>query len=179
MLTLLLTMVDTPEKAEVLTRLYEKYEKKIYAAAFRVLGSRLDAEEITLETFEYLIRRWDTLDLSNDKGVKVFLFEVATHKALDLRKKQGHTESLEDHPTLAAADTPHTTLEGAENVARLASFIDKLPDEEREAMLLSFSIGLPVREIADLLGKPKSTVYHALSRAKGKVLTYLREENRV
>ena len=49
--------------AEVLAALYEEHARQVLAAAFRVTGSRQDAEDVLQTVFLRLMRRWNQLEL--------------------------------------------------------------------------------------------------------------------
>ena len=59
MLAICLAMLETERDQRRFTRLYEAYEKKIYAVALRLLGDQPRAEDAAQQTWLQLLRRWE------------------------------------------------------------------------------------------------------------------------
>ncbi len=57
MLAICLAMLETERDQRRFTRLYEAYEKKIYAVALRLLGDQPRAEDAAQQTWLQLLRR--------------------------------------------------------------------------------------------------------------------------
>jgi RNA polymerase sigma-70 factor (ECF subfamily) len=80
------------------------------------------------------------------------------------RQRTAPTRSLP--PALAAAQRgPAADLERRELRQRVASAVEALPAEEREAIVLRHFHDLNAGEIADVVGRPRTTVQSCLARA--------------
>ena len=133
-------------------------------------ADRADADEAVQETFLklYLQFRKNT-EVTN---VRAWVFAVARNCVRDARKSARYqrTVALGDAP--AEGNPEHDALL-AERSLRLGEAVGRLPERERECILLRSS-GLRYREIAEILGIETNSVGAALHRA----VTRLREELR-
>jgi RNA polymerase sigma-70 factor (ECF subfamily) len=135
-----------------------------------------DADDAIQETFLRLYRHLEKNgDRSNLYG---WVFQVARNYLRDVRKstRQQRTVHLDDATSRdgGMADSQHSPEHCAlddERTRRLHAAIEKLPEQQRECMLLRSS-GLRYREIAGVMGIDISNVGALVHRAS----TRLREE---
>lgn len=159
-------------EADALEALVERYSPRVYALLFRLTGSREVAEDFLQETFLRVVR---TIGEYEHVGrFEAWLFRIAANLARDYarqRRRVGPVASLTspdeqggstrptDPAVTAAADE---RIESQELSARLASAMARLPDADREILLLRHYSELSFREVAEILGVPLGT---ALARA--------------
>ena len=72
--------------------------------------------------------------------------------------------------------TPSRELVTQEEIERIESSFDRLPEDYREVILLSRVVGLPRAEIAREMGKSEDQVRGLLSRALARLAGFLEEE---
>lgn len=142
-----------------------RWERPIYALAYRVIGREEDARDVVQETFLRAFR-----SLGGFKGQAKFsswIYRIALNLCRDWIRKQKRTPVLQapegvDVIELAADTGPTESIEDL--VARkamsavVARVMETLPDEQRTAIVLKEYQGLTFQEIADLQGCPLSTV---------------------
>jgi RNA polymerase sigma-70 factor (sigma-E family) len=159
---------------QAVSALYEAHAVGLIRLAVVVLGDRPAAEDVVQEAFCGLYRRWEQLD---DKSKALSYVRSATlngcrselrHRIRDERR--GH------HPdTLSAvASAEHAALIGEEH-HQVLSALRRLPDRQREALVLRFYLDLTEPEIAAAMGISHGTVKSTTSRALA-ALTRLLEE---
>jgi RNA polymerase sigma-70 factor (ECF subfamily) len=120
-----------------------------------LLGNLHDAEDGLQEVFiKYLSRG----PAPSDQAA-AWLFQVARNQALNvIRERHRRTAREQAHePGPPPADPAHAAGEN-EAVARIGECLSQLPLESREMLYLRVAEGLSVRQIAERLGTPKSTV---------------------
>ena len=142
-----------------------RWERPIYALAYRVIGREEDARDVCQETFLRAYR-----SLAGFKGQAKFsswLYRIALNLCRDWIRRERRTpvsqvpEGL-DLADIAAERGPVESIE--ELVARhdltrvVAKAMEELPDEQRTAIILKEYHGMTFQEIADLQGCPLSTV---------------------
>jgi RNA polymerase sigma-70 factor (ECF subfamily) len=146
-------------------QLIRRWERPIYALAYRTIGREDDARDVCQETFLRAYRA-----LQGFKGQAKFsswLYRIALNLCRDWMRKQRRTPVVAlpedvDVSELAAAQGPVETIEAL--VARrelsraVAKVMATLPEEQRTAIILKEYHGLTFQEIADLQGCPLSTV---------------------
>lgn len=145
-------------------QLVVRWERPIYALAYRVIGREEDARDVCQETFLRAFRA-----LSGFKGQAKFsswLYRITLNLCRDWIRRERRTPIVQapdgtDLVTLAA-DDPSDSIEdlvAQRDLGRIvARIMARLPDEQRTAIVLKEYHGLTFQEIADLQGCPLSTV---------------------
>lgn len=150
---------------ESFNQLILRWERPIYALAYRTIGREEDARDIVQDTFLRAYRA-----LPGFKGQAKFsswLYRIALNLCRDWVRKQRRTPTVAmpegvDAAELASDQGPVESIEDL--VARremsraVARAMTQLPDEQRTAIILKEYHGLTFQEIADLQGCPLSTV---------------------
>ena len=142
-------------------KIYQKYVHRVYAYAFKILGSREDSEEVTQEIFCAI---WQQRQTVRSEG---FVWIVAKHKCIDrLRKPK--------IPILTAAEVEIAAQYKSEAELTIVAeeekrkILKKLSSGEQQVLSLLFQ-GISRKEIAQLLGLPIGTIDSRLHRIKKKL----------
>jgi RNA polymerase sigma-70 factor (ECF subfamily) len=157
--------------------LVARWQRKIRGAAYRVVRSDEEAQDICQEAFLKAYR-----GLPSFKGESRFsswLYQIAINLSRDRlrRRKTRNWVSLDDLEDASPYASPRAPAEGERFVEALevhelvASAVAALPEEQREAVILKEYQGLTFPEIAEIQGVPVSTVKTRLYRG----LSVLRE----
>jgi RNA polymerase sigma-70 factor (ECF subfamily) len=156
-----------------------RWERPIYALAYRVIGREEDARDVCQETFLRAFRA-----LGGFRGQAKFsswLYRIALNLCRDWVRRQKRTPVVAlpediDVIELAASREPSEPIEDLVARRDLTRVVEKamarLPEEQRTAIILKEYHGLTFQEIADLVGCPLSTVKTRLYQG----LTVLRRE---
>jgi RNA polymerase sigma-70 factor, ECF subfamily len=142
-----------------------RWERPIYALAYRVIGREEDARDVCQETFLRAFRA-----LPGFKGQAKFsswLYRIALNLCRDWIRRQRRAPIVQppegvELVDLASERGPVESIE--ELVARrelgsvVAEAMTLLPEEQRTAIILKEYHGMTFQEIADLQGCPLSTV---------------------
>ncbi len=161
-------------------QLIVRWERPIYALAYRQLGREEDARDIVQDAFLRAFRA-----LPGFKGEAKFsswLYRITLNLCRDFMRRARRAPFLPvpegmDVTDLAPADSaPVETVEDVvtrKDLSRhVARAMGSLPEEQRSAILLKEYHGLTFQEIAELQGVPLSTVKTRLYQG----LTVLRRE---
>lgn len=103
-----------------------------------------------------------------DSGVTTWLYAICRRTALD----RGRQRSAVVVPLAAARATPARDA-AADDRLVLDAAIAGLPDDEREAFVLSAVLGYSQEEAAALVGIPASTMRSRMSRARTRLVAVL------
>lgn len=148
---------------EALGLIYDRYARVIYSVSFRLLGDRGAAEEITQDVFLSLWLRAGTYQ--TDKGkFSTWLFSIAHNRAVDAlrRRRREGTPTPIDTPDMEriAANGPDPAQQSAIMTDRrlVQQALVKLPDPQREVLVMAYYQGLTQVEIANRLSAPLGTV---------------------
>jgi RNA polymerase sigma-70 factor (ECF subfamily) len=156
---------------EAFGELVRRWERKIYALAYGILGSAEDARDATQETFFAAYRSLP--GFRGDAKVSSWLHRIAVNQCIS-RQRRARVRpetSLEDdaaHERLLAApgrESPALTAEARQRQEEVRRAVAALPPELREVVLMKEFEELTFQEIADALQIPLSTVKSRLYTA--------------
>jgi len=149
-----------PEAFEVL---YDRHGGAAYSLAYRVVGDRAAAEEVTQEAFISVWRSGARFDAARG-SVRSWLLSVVRNRAIDfLRSRAGKAPKLtfDDDAVLEQRPAEERTEEEAlqrETTAELRGALGKLPDPQSKVIELAYFGGFSHSEIARILNLPMGTV---------------------
>jgi RNA polymerase sigma factor (sigma-70 family) len=159
----------TVTDADLLARRFETDRARLRAIAYRMLGSRTDAEDAVQEA-------WLRLSRVGDAGVENlggWLTTVVARVCLDmLRVRRARREESADEaaPRLAAAADAEQEALLAESVGlAMLVVLDRLTPAERVAFVLHDMFDLPFEEIAGIVGRSVDASRQLASRARRRV----------
>lgn len=125
---------------------------------------------------EVFTRVWVRLESDKEEieNVRAFLFTVARNLIKDYYKKKKPVleRDLPEGAMEAVADPSEEQVLGAESKLMLAA-VKELGDPYREALMLHLVEGIPIGEIAELLGERPNTISVRVKRGIEKVRTAL------
>ncbi|HEX5984144.1 MAG TPA: sigma-70 family RNA polymerase sigma factor [Solirubrobacterales bacterium] len=149
-----------PDAFEVL---YDRHGGAAYSLAYRIVGDRAAAEEVTQEAFISVWRSGARFDAARG-SVRSWLLSVVRNRAIDfLRSKTGKAPKLDfdDESVLEQRPAAEMTEEEAlrrETAAEVRGALGKLPGEQSKVIELAYFGGFSHSEIARILGLPMGTV---------------------
>jgi RNA polymerase sigma-70 factor, ECF subfamily len=165
--------------ADSFNELIHRWERPIYALAYRQIGREEDARDVCQETF---LRAYRALNgFRGQAKFSSWLYRIALNLCRDWMRRERRTPVVQppedmDLMDLAAAREPSESIEDRVGRHDLTRAVERamtlLPEEQRTAIVLKEYQGLTFQEIADLLGCPLSTVKTRLYQG----LTVLRRE---
>jgi len=147
---------------------FEANRAHLRAVAYRMLGSRSEAEDAVQEAWLRLGRA-DTDDIQNLGG---WLTTVVARICLDMlrSRKWRREEELGPHVPEPAADNENGEQEVADSIgAALLIVLDTLAPAERLAFVLHDMFAVPFEEIAPIVGRQPAAARQLASRARRRV----------
>ena len=141
--------------------------KSGYALSFQLLGNHQDAEDMTQDSLNTLVSKWDTFDESK-ASVKTWFLTIVRNRTIDYmrKKKPKFNPDILDQSCDSKTETPQQHIEASERQATVRETIVALPQNQRELILLRDYHGLKYAEIAQLLDVPMGTIMSRLSRVR-------------
>lgn len=146
--------------------LYLDYGEPLLAFAYGVLRNRELAREVVQATFGKALEGAGHVP---PEARKAWLYRVAYHEALVLRRRQGVADRVHERLAIAlkpAAETPEDEFVRWEQVRRVREALGQLPDSLREVVRLRIYDELTFEEIARRLNIPLGT---ALTRMRSAI----------
>jgi RNA polymerase sigma-70 factor (ECF subfamily) len=153
-------------------RIFEQHRARMCGVAYRMLGSRSDAEDVVQDAY----LRWHRASIADLQSVEAWLVTVVTRLSIDrLRQAKAARESyvgpwlpeplVNDEAPPADAQSE---LASSLSVAFLV-VLERLAPEERAAFLLHEVFESGYDEIAGILGKSEAACRQLVSRARKRV----------
>lgn len=153
----------------------------VYRFSLRLTGSPGEAEDLVQETFLRAYRAWDQYTLGTN--AKSWLFTICRNTFLRSRERDTRRDELVSEAAQAKPDaddrvyeTPlfagHADYDPEGDFFRglvddeILDAIDGLPDDFREAVVLSDLQGMSYQEVAEILDVPLGTVKSRLFRGR-------------
>jgi RNA polymerase sigma-70 factor (ECF subfamily) len=171
--------------ANSFNELVVRWERPIYALAYRVIGREEDARDVCQETFLRAFRA-----LAGFRGQAKFsswLYRIALNLCRDWIRRERRAPTVQapegvDLTELAAAREPYEPLENVIARKDLSRAVEvamaRLPEDQRTAIVLKEYHGLTFQEIAELIGCPLSTVKTRVYQGLSVLRRELRAEER-
>jgi RNA polymerase sigma-70 factor (ECF subfamily) len=139
-----------------LEELLARYEAPLFQFLLGMLHHHHQAEDALQETFIRALERLDGVDPDHLRG---WLFTVAYHQAMLLRRRNKSQApcSLQEEGLPDPSPPPALAAEQRDDVRRLRELLDLLPAVQREVIHQRVYEGKRFREIAAALGCPLNT----------------------
>ncbi len=149
-----------------LSTLVHAYSALLFRVAHSILHNRAESEDLVQDVFLRVVERQESLP--EVRNLRAWLIRITWNLALD-RRRQIRPEQL-DEPfavSLAAATVPaDQALAETRQIVAVLSAIQRLPRQERHALLLSTIDELSIPEISTILQRSESAVRALIFRAR-------------
>jgi RNA polymerase sigma-70 factor (ECF subfamily) len=164
---------------EALKEIFDKYHKKVYRIAYGVVRHREEALDIVQEVFIKLFR-----SIKNFKGRSHFytyLYRMVMNTAIDHVRKTGKEfiSSLDEEGSFEPSDQvergPERILLQKELEERVKVAMDKLPAEQKAALIFRDVEGLSYQEMAEAMGCSIGTVMSRLHYGRKRIQELLKD----
>src|SRR5215208_1627521 len=150
---------------ESFNQLIVRWERPIYALAYRVIGKEEDARDVCQDAF---LRAYRALPgFKGEAKFSSWLYRIALNLCRDWIRRQRRAPVVQmpegvEPSELAAARGPVESIEDLVGRRQLSAVVEEamalLPVEQRTAIVLKEYHGMTFQEIADMQGCPLSTV---------------------
>lgn len=155
------------------------FQSRVFAVAYRMLGDRAEAEDLSQEVFVALYHALPTF--RGESRLSTWIYRITRNRCLNrmkfLKRRHIGNHADIDDPVVArgindpATDArgprdPDKKLERKELSALLERHLMALPEEQRSLVILRDLEDLSYEEIADITGLPLGTVKSRLHRAR-------------
>ena len=167
--------------AEAFEQLIGPLEQLIWRICWHYTGNREAAEDCGQET---MIRIWRSLgSYRGDCALESWAYRIAANCCMDYLRKKKRDKSESVEPLREQGFDPADPSPGTEEQVvaedehrRLREAITQLPEEQREALILTQLQKVPYEEAALLLNVSEGTIKSRVNRAKARLKEILSEE---
>ena len=160
--------------------IYDRHGGPAFSLAYRMVGNRVAAEDITQEAFLSLWR--SKLSYQPARGsVRTWILGIVHHRAIDaLRRNLVHdrrrasSEGIEEREE--AAELTDVEAVRRDEAREVRAALEQLPDEQGRVIELAYFGGFTHTEIAAMLATPVGTVKGRMRLGLDKLRRRLGEE---
>jgi RNA polymerase sigma-70 factor, ECF subfamily len=158
--------------------LVDRHGRSVFRLAFRITGSREDAEDVVQETFVRAFRQLDRFESRSNFGT--WLYRIGFNCAVDFTRARPHRETaeapevLDQRPDARRSVTGDDLLFAGQVTSRVHAALQELSDHERAAFVLRHYHQCSIDEIGRALDLRRSAAKHAVFRAVRKMRIALR-----
>ena len=150
-------------------------QNKVYSLALRLVGDREEAADLAQEAF---VKAWQGLaSFQGESSFATWVYRLTTNVCIDHLRKKKRREGVEAVVSLDDTDSgwaepvdresdPQRLLERSERGEALARGLDRLPDWQRQVLVLRELSGLSYQEIGEKLDIDMGTVKSRIARAR-------------
>lgn len=168
-------------------QLYDRFSRVLFSIAYRLLGNQEAAEDVLQEVFVQIWEKAPRYDPARGKPL-TWAVTLTRYRAIDLirsmrRRGQLNEDAKQEAEVEAQFDDRSSFLAVAdsEQHAFVREAIQKLSEEQREAIELAFFSSLTQTEIAERLNQPlgtvKARIRRGLIKLRGLVSPHLQEQH--
>jgi RNA polymerase sigma-70 factor (ECF subfamily) len=162
--------LDDGRRTDSATEAFVAHRNLLFTAAYEMLGSAADAEDVLQETW----LRWAGVDLGTVRDQRAYLVRITTRQALIRlrtlrRRKESYVGPWLPEPLLTVPDVAED-VELADSVSMaMLLVLETLTPAERAVFVLREVFDLAYYEIAEAVGKSPAAVRQIAHRARGHV----------
>lgn len=128
------------------------FESPLVGYAMGFVHDRDRARDVVQDTFIRLCRQ----DIEKVRGgLKSWLFTVCRNRALDILRKESRMTPLEEDSherTLSNLAAPDSEVDFNERIEQVLSYMERLPENQRDVILMKFRDGMSYKEISKATG---------------------------
>jgi RNA polymerase sigma-70 factor (ECF subfamily) len=158
-------------------RLVERHIDRAYAIALRIVGNGADAEDVVQDT---MLKVWTHRGRWQHGRAKfsTWLYRVVSNRCIDLRRRP-RTENVDAVPEVADTQPDASRLLEHNEVSNLLeAAIQRLPEQQRFAVILSYHENMSNGEIAEVMDTTVAAVESLLKRGRQQLRELLRRHER-
>lgn len=147
-----------------LAKVHDLYYGPIFRYVLMRVSDHQMSEDLTSEVFvRFLHALHDKTAPQN--SLRGWLYRVASYVVSDYYRKQYRVQHTELHDSLPGRDNPRTTVETNLTWENIQTALQDLTDDQQDVIALRFGYGLPIREVAQTIGKSEGAVKQLQARA--------------
>jgi RNA polymerase sigma-70 factor, ECF subfamily len=160
---------------DAFTELVIRYQRPIYNAAFWILRSADDANDIAQGVFLKVAEHLD--DFDSQHRFFSWIYRIAVNESLNLLRRNGHEEWLDDEIDLPGAETanPESQASDAERSRNIQRALLGLSANDRTVLTLRHFSECSYQEIAEILQIDEKTVKSRLFEARHRLRDALKD----
>jgi RNA polymerase sigma-70 factor (ECF subfamily) len=170
----LLVMECQDGSVAALEQLISRWQKRLWQYAYRLTGNAEAAWDVTQESWLGVLRGLSRL---NDPArFRPWIYRIVTRKADDWIAK--NAKRRRQRAKMGSVEPEQEQGQERDDSDELHDLMRRLPDQSKTVLTLYYQEGLPIVEIARVLGIPEGTVKSRLHTARNELKALWRQASR-
>lgn len=163
--------------------LYERYFDRVYGYLRAATGDRPLAEDLTQGVFESVFEGLERFEVRGPSAFRSWMFAIARNMALDALADRQRSRATEPSTMEGLRETGAASVVGGRacngesedpsaggmlewiSDREVALLVERLPEAQRQVLVMRFLLGLSMGEIATRLGRSEDAVRQLQARA--------------
>lgn len=159
-------------------KLYNHYSRLMFSLAYDILHNQTLAEDALQQSFIKVMDNINKIDEVENPKTKNLLAIISRNIALNIYKKENHIEKSELFDTISDKVDIESIIIEEDELDRLTELICSLKPIYRDVIILRYSQGYSIKEIAKLLDTKTKTIQKRIERGKEKLKELLNKEGK-
>jgi RNA polymerase sigma-70 factor (ECF subfamily) len=144
--------------------LVERHLRKVHSLAFRLLGSRAEAEDVAQETFT---RLWQGASGFVPRAkVSTWLYRIAHNLCIDRIRRRRESDQPALLDAVPASGRPSLHLHNKQRAEAVHTALDELPERQKVALTLTHYEGMSHAQAAEVIGVSVRALESLLARGR-------------
>ncbi|HYF05145.1 MAG TPA: sigma-70 family RNA polymerase sigma factor [Patescibacteria group bacterium] len=148
--------------------LFDLFHNKIYQFIYYRTHHKETAEDLTSQTFTKALVRIESYN-PEKAGFTTWLYQIARNSIIDYYRALKPTSDIQDAWDLPSTSQPAREAELRIQLEKVNSYLQSLPSQQRDIILMRVWDGLSHKEIADILGISEASSKMTFSRVLAKL----------
>lgn len=150
--------------AETFKKVFIPYHQKLYRIAYRIVQDAANAEDIVQDTF---IKLWNKRDeMESIDNTEAFAIIILRNTSLDYLRKTKNDRYTDYDTDMAEPVSLSKQIELQDEAEKIKYLINKLPDQQRQVMIMKHWDDYSDEEIEQATGLSAGNIRVILSRAR-------------
>lgn len=168
---------------EAYKELFSRYQKKLFAYIFHLVGNKNEAEDILQNVFSKMYKNINNFDTS--RKFSSWIYRIAHNEAINFLKQKNRrhlvswddiTKSKDKLDLAYKGEIIEEKWEHLEIVREIDRALEKLPKKYQQVLKLRYFQEYSYEDIGRILKKPVNTIGTLINRAKNKLLEIVKNE---
>ena len=149
----------------VIGAIYESYQPGIFRYLYYRIGNQQTAEDLTSEVFLRMIEKLPNY-IGRNLTFQAWLFQIARNLSIDHYRRMSVRKDVQLEENLSGGgDEPLELIAEELTSEKLYRALVKLPETQRDVIVMRFVVGMPIGEVAQTLHKSKDSIKGLQRRA--------------